>query len=237
MLKARDVLSTNFFVQTLFCLKALPVMNTQFLNTIAEKSKEGLKGLCVSLGRHNDALYAVLAIAVFKGIFRPAFTMMDKNEKPEVKRYAAFREGLTEGIAFISYFVTSKLLKKVAKPICEIVKRPEALGQVEHSMSFLAVCLSAGIVIPAVCNLTLKPLMDLYNDFRKKRTCGMEKNTEEDESPEPQKLDIKENIASSTQITVSPVSIASNFTPVSGNLITLMQNNITARNAGMKVGG
>ena len=65
----------------------------------------------------------------------------------------------------------------------------------------------------------------------------MEKNTEEDARPEPQKLDIKENIASPTQITVSPVSIASNFTPVSGNLITLMQNNITARNAGMKVGG
>ena len=212
--------------------KTLPVMKVPFLNQIAEKSKLGLKGLCVSLGKHNDALYAVLAIAVFKGIFRPTFTMMDKNEKPEVKRYAAFREGLTEGIAFVSYFVSSKVLKKIAKPICNAVNRPEALGQVEHSMSFLAVCLSAGIVIPAVCNLTLKPLMDLYNDFRKKRTCGMEKNTEEDERPEPQKLDIKENANPLPAMQVYSPKLSEN----SKNLLDTVR--ITSmRNYGMKVGG
>ena len=59
-----------------------------------------LKDICLSLGKHNDALYAVLAIAMFKGIMRPTFTMMDKESDKETKKYAAFREGLTEVIAF-----------------------------------------------------------------------------------------------------------------------------------------
>ncbi len=225
-------LAQIFLFKLYFVWKTLPIMKIPFLNQLKEKSKLGLKGLCVSLGKHNDALYAVLAIAVFKGIFRPTFTMMDKHEKPEVKRYAAFREGLTEGIAFASYFVSSKLLKKVAKPICNAVKRPEMLGQVEHSMSFLAVCLSAGVIIPAVCNLTLKPLMDLYKGFQKKRNCGLEKH---EEMPLDKKLDIKENVVKKP--VSSPVSIAAQPAPASGNLITLMQNNMALRNAGMKVGG
>ena len=162
-------------------------MKIPFLNQLKEKSKLGLKGLCVSLGKHNDALYAVLAIAVFKGIFRPTFTMME---------------------------------------------RPEMLGQVEHSMSFLAVCLSAGVIIPAVCNLTLKPLMDLYKGFQKKRNCGLEKH---EEMPLDKKLDIKENVVK-TPVAL-PVSIAAQPAPASGNLITLMQNNMALKNAGMKVGG
>ena len=214
-------LAQIFLFKLYFVWKTLPIMKIPFLNQLKEKSKLGLKGLCVSLGKHNDALYAVLAIAVFKGIFRPTFTMMDKHEKPEVKRYAAFREGLTEGIAFASYFVSSKLLKKVAKPICNAVKRPEMLGQVEHSMSFLA-----------VCNLTVKPLMDLYKGFQKKRNCGLEKH---EEMPLDKKLDIKENVVK-TPVAL-PVSIAAQPAPASGNLITLMQNNMALKNAGMKVGG
>lgn len=203
-------------------------MKVPFFNQLKETSKNGLKGLCVSLGKHNDALYAVLAIAVFKGIFRPTFTMMDKKEKPEVKRYAAFREGLTEGVAFVSYMVTSKVLKKIAKPICDAVRRPEAIGQVEHSISFLAVCLSAGVVIPAVCNLTLKPMMDLYKNFQKKRNCGLEKP----EQLEEPKLDIKEKDVQTPVKTLSAYN-----SNVSGSLLTLMQNNMAARNSGMKVGG
>ena len=205
-------------------------MKIPFINQLTEKAKSGLKAVCVSLGKHNDALYAVLAIAVFKGVFRPTFTMMDKKEKPEVKSYAAFREGLTEAIAFVSYLATSKGLKKIAKPICNAVKRPEALGQVEHSISFLAVCLSAGIVIPAVCNLTLKPIMDTYKNFQKKRNCGLE----QPEKKEEQVLDIKENAVT------QPVSSLSTFGHTSynsGSLITLMQNNIAARSTGMRVGG
>ena len=40
-----------------------------------------LKDLCISLGKHNDAMYAVLAIAMFKGVMRPIFTMMDKESE------------------------------------------------------------------------------------------------------------------------------------------------------------
>ena len=226
-------LAQIFLFKLYFVWKTLPVMKIPFLNQIAEKSKLGLKGLCVSLGKHNDALYAVLAIAVFKGIFRPTFTMMDKSEKPEVKRYAAFREGLTEGIAFVSYFITSKLLKKVAKPLCNAVKRPEALGQIEHSISFLAVCLSAGVVIPAVCNLTLKPIMDLYKGFQKKRNCGLEKH---EDANEEKKLDVKENVVQKPVISQPVKNIYTSVPASGGSLITLMQNRMADRNAGMKVG-
>lgn len=194
-----------------------------------EKLLNGLKGLCVSLGRHNDALYAVLAIAVFKGIFRPTFTMMDKKENPETKRYAAFREGLTEAVAFCSYLATSKGLKKIAKPICEHIKKPELQGPLEHSISFLAVCLSAGIVIPVVCNLALKPVMDMYKNFQKKRNCGLEKS----EKAENKTLDIKE------ESVIHPKPIFHNEgynVSTSGNLVSLVQKNMIARNAGMKVG-
>jgi len=78
-------------------------------------SKESLiKRICCSLGENNHPTYAVMAIALFKGILRPTFTMMDKKQDPESKRYAAFREGVTEAIAFPTYYIFGKLADKLA---------------------------------------------------------------------------------------------------------------------------
>ena len=74
--------------------KATPAIFFMFTLNMCGKEKinmlkDGLKRICISLGRNNDPVIAVLGIAVFKGIFRPLFTMMDKEEKPERKKYAA----------------------------------------------------------------------------------------------------------------------------------------------------
>lgn len=60
------------------------------------------------------AYVASLFIAGAKGIFRPIFTMMDKKQDPDSKKYAATREGLTEVIAIPSYFVFEQAAKKLA---------------------------------------------------------------------------------------------------------------------------
>lgn len=60
------------------------------------------------------AYIASLFIAGAKGVFRPIFTMMDKKQDPESKKYAATREGLTEVIAIPSYFVFEQVAKKLA---------------------------------------------------------------------------------------------------------------------------
>ena len=62
----------------------------------------------------NKATYAVVAIATVKGICRPLFTMMDKDEDPETKKYAAIREGLTEAVAIPVYLASGKLMEKFA---------------------------------------------------------------------------------------------------------------------------
>ena len=92
-----------------------------------------LKDICISLGKHNDALYAVLAIAMFKGVMRPTFTMMDKKSDPKSKKYAAFREGLTEAIAFGSYIATHKLVLPLAVPLAKKQEQaPKKLKTVCH---------------------------------------------------------------------------------------------------------
>ena len=70
------------------------------------------KNLCMSLGKNNKALYGALTIAVSKGILRPTFTMMDKKQEKNSRRYTAFREGLTGAVAFGAYLVTDAGVEK-----------------------------------------------------------------------------------------------------------------------------
>lgn len=85
--------------------------------------KESLvKKIFCNLGENNHPTYAVMTIALFKGILRPTFTMMDKKQDPESKKYAAFREGVTEAIAFPSYFLFGKLADKLAPKFLDETK-------------------------------------------------------------------------------------------------------------------
>lgn len=178
-----------------------------------------LKDLCISLGKHNDALYAVLAIAMFKGVMRPTFTMMDKESDPKSKKYAAFREGLTEAIAFGSYIATHKMILPLAVPLAK--KTGASPKKVKNGLSLLSVCLTAGVVIPLVCNLTLKPIMD-----------GVSKLFNKKDKKSDGKLDIKENAPQLPAVSMYSPKLNEN----SKNLLNTVR--ITSmQNYGMKVGG
>ncbi len=121
------------------------------------------------LGDHNDPLNVVLTIALFKGINRPLFTMMDKKSDKQTKKYAAFREGLTEVIAATTYIVTNKTL---VKPLTKLLTKKTGghAGRIENALEFFCVCLSAAVLIPAVCNLTLKPIMGAVQKLKKNKS-------------------------------------------------------------------
>lgn len=198
-------------------------INVEFRNFSYNK----LKGTFKSLGKHNDAINAVLAIACFKGIMRPTFTMMDKDSDPKTKKYAAFREGLTEAIAFCSYIVVHKLVLPLASPLGKYTKAGRAAGPkaIKNGLSLVSVCLTAGLVIPAVCNIVLKPIMTKVEKLVAKK-----KNLQ---TPEAPKLDIKENSQ------VASVSTPTTILPKggSGNLVQIMQKNYALQNsANMRVG-
>lgn len=184
-----------------------------------------LKKVCESLGKHNDALYAVLAIAVFKGVMRPTFTMMDKKSDKETKKYAAFREGLTEAIAFASYILTHRIVLPLAVPIAK--RTGKSPKKVKNGLSLLSVCLTAGIIIPAICNLTLKPIMDgvkKIGDRRKNKKPDSKNNI----------LDIKEN-AVNEKVNISYV-YSPKLSADSKSLLDAVRKN-SMQNSTMKVGG
>ena len=140
-------------------------------------------------GGNNSPTFVAMSIAVAKGIFRPLFTMSDKKESLETKRYTAMREGLTELIAIPIYFLSGVAAQKVAKKLAQEKnfapkriyekyiagdKSPEIMDAIAHAKkmadinlpkmksnaAFAGVCISALFLIPMVCSLTIKPIMD-----------------------------------------------------------------------------
>lgn len=175
-----------------------------------------------SLGEHNDPLNAVLAIALFKGINRPLFTMMDKKTDPQAKKYAAFREGLTEVIAATTYVGTNKLL---VKPLSKYLQQKTGgnIGKITHGLEFLCVCLSAVLLIPLACNIFLNPVMKGVEKLKKKKP--------------QQGLDIKENVIPE----IAPVATQTPKTEVTpkgaNSLLTVLQSKYPTNVGGnMKVG-
>lgn len=123
----------------------------------------GIKKVFESIGRDNNPAYAVVAIAMAKGIFRPLFTMMDKKESPETKKYTALREGLTEVIAIPTYLACGALAGKGAA----LIKDAEMAKKAKHNLRFVGVCTAALIVIPGLCSCVVKPFTDII--FHKKQ--------------------------------------------------------------------
>ncbi len=116
-----------------------------------------LKNLCKNLGENCKPTYVVVAIAAVKGICRPLFTMMDKHEEPKTKKYTAIREGLTEVIAIPVYLVLGELSAKCAKFLPKDLQKTGA-----KNAMFLGVCASALFVIPGLCSVAIKPIMDTF---------------------------------------------------------------------------
>lgn len=104
----------------------------------------------------NSAIYVAVAIALFKGIFRPIFTLTDKKSDPKTKKYTAIREALTELIAIPVYIAVPLLGERlfVKKDAPAVTKKAA-----KANIKFLGVLLSTAL-IPAVCNLVQPPIMN-----------------------------------------------------------------------------
>lgn len=115
----------------------------------------------------NSAIYVAVAIAAFKGIFRPIFTLTDKKSDPQTKKYTATREALTELIA-IPVYIAVPLLGK-ALIVDKIYKnKPDVFKKAASAnIKFLGVLASTAI-IPAVCNVVQQPMMDYFKIGTKK---------------------------------------------------------------------
>lgn len=137
--------------------------------------KENLQNTCRYFGesKHGATLIAC-SIAVFKGIFRPLFTLMDKKSDPETKKYAAMREGLTEVAALPLYAITpwlaGKLVEKFLKEPDEIVK-----GRMKTNAKFLGIA-AATLIIPAVCNIIQPPIMAAFKKSQAAKKTQMAEN-------------------------------------------------------------
>ena len=127
------------------------------LTIMAGNNFQFIKKICKSLGENNKPTYVVMSIAAVKGICRPTFTMMDKTENPETKKYTALREGLTEVIAIPAYWTCGELSGKIAQ---KVFKGTGLEKRAATNLMFMGVCAAALFVIPGLCSIVIKPIMD-----------------------------------------------------------------------------
>jgi len=128
-------------------------------------SKLNLTDICKTLGAKNGAENVVIAVAIFKGIFRPLFTMSDKKQDPKSKKYAAIREGATELIAIPSYLGMAKLAEHFAPKFSPKGKEiGQVLSNTKTTLGFFGVCTAALIVIPGLCNLAMPSILKLFKN-------------------------------------------------------------------------
>ena len=168
--------------------------------------KEALKRMFVALGENNKPTYAVMSIALVKGIARPLFTLSDKHADPETKKYTAMREGLTEVVAIPTYFACGELAGKVANKLnFNHLPNEEAKNfarkSAQQNFMFLGVCTAALLVIPALASLTIKPFMKKIQEKNTKTKLETIENKLEDfEDKIEDKLDIFDNIDEDNKI-------------------------------------
>lgn len=170
--------------------------------------KDNLKNTFRFFGESDHgATIIACSIAVFKGIFRPLFTMMDKKSDPESKKYAAVREGLTEVAALPLYAVTPWIAGKLVDKFISHDTDKFAKKRIKTNSKFFAIC-AATLIIPAVCNAIQPPIMAAYK--RKQ---------------EAKKTQIAQDVPKTT--TLNKPSFTSNSLPV---------KNLHKANYGMRVG-
>ena len=134
-----------------------------------------VENVCRKLGEANLPVYTVAAVAVFKGIFRPTFTMMDKKSNPETKKYAAIKEGSTELVAIPTYIGLSWLTSKFAPAFSPQGKNAQQLlHSTKSTLGFFGVCFAALYAIPKLCNIAMPYIMKAFK---------AEKNEKQKEPP------------------------------------------------------
>lgn len=163
----------------------------------------------------GESKYGVIAItcslSLFKGIFRPIFTLMDKKQDPETKKYAAIREGLTECIAIPLYIAIPLLAEKLAKTVLKTIN-DNANKRIETNSKFIGTC-AAVLAIPVVCNLVQPPIMEW---LKKKQ-----------DAKRAEKI---LNIKTTAGITAAPINKPAN------QINTSVQKPLSVSHSGMRVG-
>jgi len=106
----------------------------------------------------NLGIAVMCAIAAFKGVFRPMFTMMDKKSDPETKKYTAMREFLTEVSALPLYAVVPIACSNISK---KIFKGHKNVENIAANTKFVALG-AATFIVPIVCNKIQPPIMAAY---------------------------------------------------------------------------
>ena len=127
------------------------------------------KDICMYLGSNNKALYGALTIAASKGILRPTYTMMDKKQDRDSRVYTAFREGLTGAVAFVSYLATNAVVEKLATSLAKKTNHLKELPKMQSTLSLITVSLTALFIIPGICNMATKPLLNFFNGNKKEK--------------------------------------------------------------------
>ena len=121
----------------------------------------------------NGAIIIACGIAIGKGIFRPIFTMMDKEQDPESRKYAAIKEGITEVAAFPLYIATpliaGRLIHHFADEADPIIKK-----RMKINAKYIGICI-ATIIIPAVCNIIQPPIMNMYKKRQEEKKAQINK--------------------------------------------------------------
>lgn len=131
--------------------------------------KEPLTSTFKFLGDNpNSAIWVACTIALFKGVFRPIFTLRDKKSDPQTKKYTAMREFLTEMIAIPVYYAIPKYGSDFIKKHSYKGASKATLKAVETNVKFWGVLASTAI-IPAVCNLIQPPIMESYSNYVKNK--------------------------------------------------------------------
>lgn len=188
-----------------------------------------MKKIFVKLGENNKPTYAVMAIAVVKGIARPLFTLTDKHADPETKKYTAIREGLTEVVAIPTYFACGELAGKVADKLNfdHLPKNQQAYarGNAKGNFMFLGVCTAALLIIPALASITIKPFMKKIQENKNKVDNILE---------DAHKLDIDDHFDDDDE--GIKTTLAPNF-QAKKSISHPYNNLIPTKYSGMKVGG
>lgn len=180
-----------------------------------------LQKICEKLGKNNSAVYTVVAVAVFKGIFRPFFTMNDKKQNPESKKYAAIREGATEIIAIPTYIGLAKLTEKFDPKFALDKSVKGNFTSPKSALHFLGVCAAALLVIPGLCSMAMPGILKLFGKKDKKPNQQTVLNNQ------VQKLDV-------VSVSNKPAAVANPIKKDSGESNLLLRYKTTT-SGGMKI--
>lgn len=124
-----------------------------------------IQRICQHLGKENNALYAVVTVAIFKSISRPIFTMMDKKADTQRKKYTALRESATEIIAIPTYIAVAKASEKLAPLFHSKKVKGSHIETTKTALGFIGVCFAGSVIIPWLCNLVMPFLFKNKNNI------------------------------------------------------------------------